>query len=129
MFKFFRRNLHHSASSLLVSAAPTSLPLLFSFCLTLVLSSPPSFFYLNLSGRSGRNCPLSLPLLSGYNESPHTCFSRGTTRLMSWPDGERYLRPLQSLIVSLLLSLVSTLLFSWTGGVLSHINSSKRRFP
>ena len=29
--------------------------------------------------------------------------------MMSWPDGERYLRPLQSLVVSLLLSLVSTL--------------------
>ena len=30
-------------------------------------------------------------------------------RLMSWPDGERYLRPLQSLVVSLLSSFVSTL--------------------
>ena len=39
--------------------------------------------------------------------------------MMSWPDRERYLRPLQSLVVSLLLSLVSTLLFSGTGGVLS----------
>ena len=48
---------------------------------------------------------------------------------MSWPDGERYLRPLQSLIVSLLLSLVSTLLFSRTGGVLSHLNFLTRRFP
>ena len=31
---------------------------------------------------------------------------------MSWPDGERYLFPQQSLVVSLLLSLVFTLLFS-----------------
>ena len=46
---------------------------------------------------------------------------------MSWPDGECYLRPLQSLVVSLL-SLVSTLLFSWTGGILSHQNSLTHRF-
>ena len=39
---------------------------------------------------------------------------------MTWPDGERYLRPPQSLVVSLLLSLVSTLVFSRTRGVLSH---------
>ena len=43
MLKFFRRSLRHSARSLLVSAAPTSLPFIFSSCLTLVLSSPPSF--------------------------------------------------------------------------------------
>ena len=36
---------------------------------------------------------------------------------MSWPDGERYLRPPQSLVVSILLSLVSALLFSRTEGV------------
>ena len=33
-------------------------------------------------------------------------------RLISWPDGKRYLRPLQSLVVSLLLSLVSSFFFS-----------------
>ena len=38
---------------------------------------------------------------------------------MSLPDGERCLRPPQSLVVSLLLSLVSTLVLSRTGGVLS----------
>ena len=59
---------------------------------------------------------------------PDTRFSWGTTRLMSWPDGERYSFPLQSLVVSLLLSLVSILLFSRTGGVLSHLNSSTHRF-
>ena len=48
---------------------------------------------------------------------------------MSWPDGERYLRPLQSLVVSLLLSLVSTLVFYRTGGVLSLQKSSTHRFP
>ena len=107
---------------------------LFFFYLTLVLSSPfcpllHLFFYLKLCGRSGRNCLLSPPALSGYNGSPDTRFSRGTTRLMSWPDGERWLHPLQSLVVSLLLSLVSTLLFSRTEGVLSHLNFSTRRFP
>ena len=76
--------------------------------------------YLKLCGRSGRNCPSSPPVLSGYNGFPDTRFSRGTTRPMSWPDGERYLRPPQSLVVSLLLSLVSTLVFCRTGGVLSH---------
>ena len=48
---------------------------------------------------------------------------------MSWPDGECYLHPLQSLVVSLLLSLVSTLVFSRTGGVPSHRNFCIHRFP
>ena len=56
-------------------------------------------------------------------------FPRATTRLMSWPDGERYLFPQQFLVISLLLSLVFTLTFSRTGGVLSHQNSSTHRFP
>ena len=122
-----------TASPLLVSATLTSLPFLFSY-LILVLSVPPCpllhlFFYLKLSGRSGRNCFLSPPVLSGYNGSPDTRFSWGTTRLMRWRDGERCLRPLQSFAVSLLLSLVSTLLFSRAGGVLSHQNSLTHRFP
>ena len=112
----------------------SAISLLFCYYLTLVLSSPPCPLlhlssYLKLCGRSGRNCLLSPPVLSGYNGSPDTRFYRETTRLMSWPDGERYLRPLQSLVVSLLLSLVSTLVFSRTGGVLSHRNSLTHRFP
>ena len=60
----------------------------FSFYLTLVLSSSlcPLFHlssYFKLCGRSGRNCLLSPSVLSGYNGSPDTRFSRGTTRLMS----------------------------------------------
>ena len=70
-------------------------------------------FYLKLSGRSGRNCLLSPPVLSDYNGYPDIRFSRGTTRLMSWPDGECFLRPLQSLVVSFLLSLVFTLFLDW----------------
>ena len=95
---------------------------------TLVLSLPlcpllDLSFYLKLCGRSGRNCLLSPPVLSSYNGSPDTRFSWGTTRLMSWPDGERYSCPLQSLVVSFLRSLVSTLIFSRTGGILSHLSS------
>ena len=69
------------------------------------LSSPPSFLLSETLWQIGRNCLL---VLSGYNGSPDTRFSRGTTRLMSWPVGERYLLPMQFLVVSLLLSLVST---------------------
>ena len=109
------------------------MPFFFS-CLTLVLSSPPCPLlhfscYLKLCGRSGRNCLLSPPVLSGYNGSPDTRFSRGMTQLMSLPDGERCLRPPQSLVVSLLLSLVSTLVLSRTGGVLSPQNILTHRFP
>ena len=60
------------------------------------LSFSPSFLFTLISGR---NCFLSSPVLSDYNGSPDTRFSRATNRLMSWPDGERYLFPLQSLVV------------------------------
>ena len=108
--------------------------LLFSYYLTLVL---PSLLYpllhlssyLKLSGRSGRNCLLSPPVLSDYNGSPDTRFSRGMTWMISWPDGVRYLRSPQPLVASLLSSLVSTLVFSRTGGVLSHLNLLTQWFP
>ena len=88
------------------STNKSAISLLFSSCLTLVLSSPPCPLlylssYLKLCGRSGRNCLLSPSVLLDFNGSPDTRFSRGTTRLMSWPDGERYLFTLQSLAVSL----------------------------
>ena len=100
------------------STNKSAISILFSSCLTLALSSPPCPLlhlssHLKLCGRSGRNCLLSPPVLLGYNGSPDTHFSRGTTRLMSWPDGERYLRPPQSLVVSLLLSFVYTLFSDW----------------
>ena len=62
------------------------------YYLTIVLSSPPCPLlhlssYPKLCRRSGRNCPLSLSALSGYNGSPDARFYRGTTRLISWPDG------------------------------------------
>ena len=104
---------------------------LFSSYFTLVLSSPPCpLLHLSIHHYlSGRNCLLSPPIPSGYNGSQDTCFSRETTRLMSWPDREHYSCPLQSLVVSLLLTLVSTLVFSRTGGVLSHQSSSIHKFP
>ena len=116
------------------STNKSAISLLFSYCVTLVLSSPPCPLlhlscYLKLCGRSGRNCLLSPPVLSGYNGSPDTRFSRRKTRLTSWPDGECYLRPPQSFVVSLLLSLVSPFGFSRTGGVLSHRNSLTHKFP
>ena len=77
---------------------------------------------------SGRNCFLS-PVPSGYNGSLDTGFSQAMTWLMSWPDRERYSCPQQSLVVSLLLSLISTLLFSRTGGILSHQKSLTHRYP
>ena len=123
----------HFACSLLALAAPTSRPLLLSSYLTLVLFSPPCLLlhcssYLNLFGRSGRNCLFSPTVLSGSNGSSDIRFSRETTWQRSWPDGEHYSCPLQSLVVSLLLYLVSILLFSRTGGVLSHRNSSTHSF-
>ena len=70
--------------------------------LTFVLSSPHCLlfhfsFYLKLFGRLGRNCFFSPPVLSDYNGSPDTHFSQRIMLLMSWPGGERYLHPLQSL--------------------------------
>ena len=81
------------------STNKSAISLLFSYYLTLVLSSSPCpllhlFFYLKLCCRSGRNCLLCPPVLSDHNGPLDTCFSRGTTRLTSRPDGERYLRPL-----------------------------------
>ena len=116
------------------STNKSSISLLFSSYLTLALSSPPCPLlhlssHLKLCGISGRNCLLSPSVLSGYNGSLDTCFSQGMTWLMSWPDGERYLHPPLSLVVSLLLSLVSTLVLSQTGGILSHLNSLTLRFP
>ena len=114
------------------STNKSAISLLFSYYLTLLLFSPlcPLLHlssHLKLCGRSDMNCLLSSYIrYHGYND---TRFSWGTTRLMSWPGGERYLRPLQFLVVSFLLPLVSTLVFSRTGGVLSHLNFSTGRFP
>ena len=103
---------------MLVSATPTNLPFLFSYYLILVLSSPPYPLlhlssYLKLCGRFGRNCLPSPTVLSGYNGSPDTRFSQATTRLISWLDGECYLRPLHShCSLSPLISRIHSCLFT-----------------
>ena len=51
-------------------------------------------FNRNFSGKSSWNCFVFLPVLSGYNGFPDTCFSPETARLMSWPDEERFACPL-----------------------------------
>ena len=99
--------------------------LLSDFCS--VLSSTFPFASISLEDMEGTF--FSPRVLSGYKGSLDTCFSQGTMQLMSWPDEEHYLCPLQSFVVSLLLSLVSTLLLSCTGGVLSHLNFLTHRFP
>ena len=63
------------------------------------LSSPPSFLLSQTLWQIWQELS-SPPVLSGYNGSPDTRFSRGTTRLTSLPDGEHCLRPPQSLVVS-----------------------------
>ena len=73
------------------STNKSAISLLFCY-LTLVLCSPPCPLlhlssYLKLCGRSGTNCLLSPPALSDYNGSLDTCFSWGTTQLMSWTEG------------------------------------------
>ena len=109
----------YSASSLLVLAAPMSMPLLFSY-LILGLSLPlcPLLhlsFYLNLwQELSSLSFTIRLQWVPGHS------FLLGTTWLMSWLDRERYLFPQQSLVVSLLLSLISTLFLDWR-----HTVSSK----
>ena len=108
----------------------SAISLLFSSCLTLVtLSSPPSFLLSQTSRQiwqelsSLSSCSIRLQWVPGHR------FSQGTTRLTSLPDGERCLRLPQSLVVSLLLSLVSTFVFSRTGGVLSLRSILTHRFP
>ena len=109
MLKFFHYSPRHYASSPLVSAAPTRLPLLFSspslrlsFCPLLCLS-----FYLKLSGR---NCPLFPPVLSDYNGSPDSCFSQGTTHLMCWPGRALLLSSVIPCSLSLLISRIHSFL-------------------
>ena len=92
-----------------------------SLTLALLPLSPllrPSF-YLKLSVRSGRNCLFSSPLLSGYNGSSETRFSRRTTWLMSWSD-----RSTTRYVISRI-----RFFFYRTGGILSHLNSLAHRFP
>ena len=133
MLKFFRSSLHHSARSLLVSAALTSLPFLFSYYLTLALYSPSClllrlFFYLNFCGRSGRNCPLSscsirLQWVPGHSFLPGKDATDELAR-----RGALLVPSALPCSLSFLISRIHSCL-SRTGGVLSHLNSVTHRFP
>ena len=109
-----------SAISLLFPSDSRSVLVTLSFFPSFLLSQTPWQIWQELSFLS---CFILLQWVPGHSFRPRN------TRLMSWPDRERYLHLSQSLAVSLLLSLVSTLVFSRTRGVLSHLNSSTRRFP
>ena len=93
------------------------------------LCSPPSFLLPHTLWQIWQELPFFSSCSIKLQWVPTHSFLPEATRLLSWPDGERHLRSLQSLFVFLLLSFVSTLLFSRTGGVLSHRNSLTRRFP
>ena len=130
MLKFFRWSLRHSASSLLVSAAPTCLPLLFSY-LILALFSPLCpllhfFFYLNLwqelfslSSRSIKLQWIHGHLFLSSNDAADKLTRWGALLVPS-------AIPLQSLFSYLSYPLFS---FFWTEGVMSRLNSSTHRFP
>ena len=111
------------------STNKSAISLLFSYYLTLVLPFPPSFL-------------LSQTLWQIWQESsslsfcfirlqwvPEHLFLPGKDAADELARRGALLAPPQSLVVSLLLSLVFTLLFSGTGGVLSHQSSLAHRFP
>ena len=103
-------------SALLFSSSQTPAPSS-THCPLLYLS-----FYLKLSGTSGRNFSLQVYYQPTMGLWIFHVF-RATTPLISWPDGS------STSAVPLLLPLLSTLLFSRTGGALSYLNSSTHRSP
>ena len=131
--QYLKPALTDACAILQAQAAPTSQRFLFCsltltpslpFCSLLHLS-----FYHKYSSKSGRNCLLSPPLLSGYNGSPDTHFSRKTMLLIIWSGGVRYSCLFQSFAVSLLFASCTHYFLSRTGGVRSLLNSSIHRSP
>ena len=108
--------------SAIFSLSLDALALYLSLCSLLHLS-----FYLKLSSRYRRNCLLSHPLLWCYNGSSDTYFSWVMRQLMNWHGRVCYFWPVQCLVVSLLLPLISTHIFSQTGGILFNLNSLTHR--
>ena len=122
------------SSSSLALLSPTRLPIFSFLSLTLALfmllfSFLRLSFYLTPSGISGRSYLFPPPLLSDYNRSPVTYFFRAMTWPLSCQGGLHCSSHPLSYVVALFLPLVSTLFFSWTGGLLSHQNSSTPWFP
>ena len=106
--------------------------LLFFSCLTLVLSSPPCPLlhlscYLKLCGRSGRNCPSSLSCSIRLQWVPGHSFLPWNDTADELAGRGALLAP--SAIPCSLLPLVSTLVLSRTGGVLSLQSILTHRFP
>ena len=99
-----------------------------SYFVLATLSSPPSIFYLTLSGISDWNYSLSLSFLLSYNGSLVFHYSWVMTRLISWPDDARSSSHLQSHSVFPSCLSCSLFFFSRTGGVLFYLNSSTHSF-
>ena len=110
------------------STSKFAISLPFSSYLTLALSSPPYFLLSQTLWLIWQelsflfSCIIKLKWVPGHSFLPGNDTADELTRRGA------YSCPLQSLVVSFLLSLVSTLVFSPTGGVLSHLNSSTQRF-
>ena len=86
------------------------------------MSSPPSFLLPQTLWQIWQELSFLSPCSIRQQWVPGHLFIQGNDAADEVVRRERYLRPLQSLVVSLLLSLVSTLVFSRTGGILSHQN-------
>ena len=119
------------------STNKSAISLLFFYYLTVALSSPLCpllrlFSYLKFSGRCGRNCLLAPSALSGYNGSPDTRFSPGTTPGTTRDElarrGVLFVPSAIPCSLSPFLFCIHSCLFSdWS--VLSHQNFLTNRFP